>query len=42
MPCGWKIMNFEKIPITFNIQELQKATNELFTQMSWKSVKNVR
>ena len=29
--------NFVKVPITFNIKELQKATNELFTKMSWKS-----
>ena len=29
MPCGWKIMNFEKLPIAFKIEELQKATNEL-------------
>ena len=29
-------MNFEKLPIAFKIEELQKATNELFSQMSWQ------
>ena len=28
--------NFIKLPFSFNIDELQKATNELFTKMSWK------
>ena len=36
MPCGWKIMNFEKLEIKFDIQKLQLATNELFSQMSWQ------
>ena len=38
MPCGWgeAMSNFEKIPITFKIEELQKATNELFTKMAWQ------
>lgn len=29
--------NFTKLELKFDIQKLQKATNELFTQMSWKS-----
>ena len=28
--------NFEKLSMSFDIEELQKATNELFTKMSWK------
>ena len=36
MPCGWEIMNFEKLEIKFDIQKLQLATNELFSQMSWQ------
>ena len=28
--------NFVKLPIVFKIDELQNATNELFTKMSWK------
>ena len=28
--------NFEILPIFFDIEKLQKATNELFTKMSWK------
>ena len=36
MPCGWKIMNFEKLDIKFDVEKLQSATNELFTKMSWK------
>jgi len=29
-------MNFEKLEIKFDIQKLQLATNELFSQMSWQ------
>ena len=29
-------MNFEKLDIKFDIQKLQLATNELFSQMSWQ------
>ena len=29
--------HFEKLQMSFDIEELQKATNELFTKMSWKS-----
>ena len=36
MPCGWNTMNFEKLDIKFDIQKLQLATNELFSQMSWQ------
>ena len=36
MPCGWNVMNFEKLDIKFDIQKLQLATNELFSQMSWQ------
>ena len=36
MPCGWNIMNFEKLDIKFDIQKLQLATNELFSKMSWQ------
>ena len=28
--------NFKKLQMSFDIEELQKATNELFTKMSWK------
>ncbi len=28
--------NFEILPIFFDIEKLQQATNELFTKMSWK------
>ena len=28
--------NFEILPIFFDIEKLQSATNELFTKMSWK------
>ena len=34
---AYKKGNFLKMPITFDIEKLQSATNELFTQMSWKS-----
>ena len=27
---------FKKLSMSFNIEELQKATNELFSQMSWQ------
>ena len=30
-------MNFKILPIFFDIERLQSATNELFTKMSWKS-----
>ena len=38
MPCGWRteMSNFEKLDIKFDIQKLQLATNELFSQMSWQ------
>ena len=36
MPCGWNIVNFKKLEIKFDIQKLQLATNELFSQMSWQ------
>jgi len=38
MPCGWRteMNNFEKLDIKFDIQKLQLATNELFSQMSWQ------
>ena len=28
--------NFEILPIFFDIEKLQQATNKLFTEMSWK------
>ena len=28
--------NFNRLPIEFDIDELQSATNELFSKMSWK------
>ena len=28
--------NFNKLPVEFDIDELQSATNELFSKMSWK------
>ena len=31
---AYKKGNFLKMPITFDIEKLQSATNELFTQMS--------
>ena len=33
---AYKKGNFLKLPPSFDIEKLQKATNELFTKMSWK------